>query len=493
MRSALFARGPAALRAAAAPCVRCRLSSTAALPLSPLTGVSPIDGRYAPQTAPLRPLLSEYALIRSRVIVELEWLRVLAGAGGSSGGAGAGALPRLDAAAEAVLRDIVAGFGLPAAERVKAIEATTNHDVKAVEYYLKEAFAASGNRQLAAAAEFLHFAATSEDVNNLAYALMVKGARDEVLVPAMTALVGSVVGQAEALADVPMLSRTHGQPATPTTMGKEWANWAHRLARQVAQLKGVPALGKFNGAVGNFNAHVSAYPRLDWPAAARELVETRLGLAYQAYSTQIEPHDWLAELFHATARFNTVLLDLDRDAWGYISLGYFKQARKAGEVGSSTMPHKVNPIDFENSEGNVGLANALLGHCAEKLPVSRFQRDLSDSTVMRAMGSAFGHTLLAVKSAQKGIGKLEVDQAAIRVRWALETGAEGVLPRACVARHDAFDFRPPPPASRTTLCPPPHPQPFSPQNRTGRPRVALGGPGRAHPDGHAQVRRAAAV
>jgi adenylosuccinate lyase len=432
MRSALFARGPAALRAAAAPCVRCRLSSTAALPLSPLTGVSPIDGRYAPQTAQLRPLLSEYALIRSRVIVELEWLRVLAGAGGSSGGAGAGALPRLDAAAEAVLRDIVAGFGLPAAERVKAIEATTNHDVKAVEYYLKEAFAASGNRQLAAAAEFLHFAATSEDVNNLAYALMVKGARDEVLVPAMTALVGSVVGQAEALADVPMLSRTHGQPATPTTMGKEWANWAHRLARQVAQLKGVPALGKFNGAVGNFNAHVSAYPRLDWPAAARELVETRLGLAYQAYSTQIEPHDWLAELFHATARFNTVLLDLDRDAWGYISLGYFKQARKAGEVGSSTMPHKVNPIDFENSEGNVGLANALLGHCAEKLPVSRFQRDLSDSTVMRAMGSAFGHTLLAVKSAQKGIGKLEVDQATIRVRWALETGAEGVLPRACV-------------------------------------------------------------
>ena len=389
-----------------------RRFSAVPLPLSSLTGVSSLDGRYGAQTAPLRPLLSEYALIRCRVVVELEWLRVLAGSKPAIGAE----LPRFDAAAERVLADIVAQFGLAAAERVKAIEATTNHDVKAVEYYLKEAFAASGNAQLAAAAEFLHFAATSEDVNNLAYAMMVKGARDEVLVPAMTALVGSVVDRAEALADVPMLSRTHGQPATPSTMGKEWANWAHRMARQVAQLRGVPALGKFNGAVGCFNAHVSAYPALDWPRASRELVEARLGLVYQPYSTQIEPHDWLAELFHATARFNTVLLDLDRDVWGYISLGYFKQARKAGEVGSSTMPHKINPIDFENSEGNVGLANALLGHCAEKLPVSRYQRDLSDSTVLRSIGSAFGHTLLAVKSAQKGIGKLEVDGAVIKVR-----------------------------------------------------------------------------
>jgi adenylosuccinate lyase len=382
------------------------------LPLSPLTGVSSIDGRYASQTASLRPYLSEYALIRNRVIVELEWLRELSGRRPHIGSE----LPRFDAAAERVLSDIVANFGLAAAERVKAIEATTNHDVKAVEYYLKEAFAASGNRQLQGAAEFLHFAATSEDVNNLAYALMVKGARDEVLAPAMTALVGAIVDRAEAQADVAMLSRTHGQPATPSTMGKEWANWAHRMARQLAQLRGVPALGKFNGAVGSFNAHVCAYPTLDWQGAAQALVQARLGLAYQPYSTQIEPHDWLAEVFHALARFNTVLLDLDRDVWGYISLGYFKQVRKAGEVGSSTMPHKVNPIDFENSEGNVGLANALLGHLAEKLPVSRYQRDLSDSTVLRSIGSAFGHTLLAVKSAQKGLGKLEVDSAVIKVR-----------------------------------------------------------------------------
>jgi len=278
--------------------------------------------------------VSEYALIRCRVTVELEWLRVLAAAGTRE-------LPALTADADAALRDIGARFDAAAAARVKAIEATTNHDVKAVEYYLKEAVAASGNAALARAAEFLHFAATSEDVNNAAYALMVRGARDEVLAPAQAALVGAAVRVAEELADAPMLSRTHGQPATPTTMGKEWANWAHRLGGALASVRAVAPRAKFNGAVGNFNAHATAYPAVDWPRAARDLVERRLGLAYQAYSTQIEPHDWLAELFHALARFNTVLLDLDRDAWGYISLGYFKQRRVDGEVGSSTMPHKV--------------------------------------------------------------------------------------------------------------------------------------------------------
>ena len=381
------------------------------LPLSPLTAVTGLDGRYASATAPLRPLLSEFALIRCRVVVELEWLRVLA-----SRPPGVSEVPRLDAAAEAALDAIVARFDVRAAERVKAIEATTNHDVKAVEYYLKEAFSASGSPALLAASEFLHFAATSEDVNNLAYALMVKGARDEVLLPAATRLLRAVVGVAEAQADAPMLSRTHGQPATPTTMGKEWANWAHRLGRQAAALGAVPAMGKFNGAVGNFNAHAVAYPGVDWPGAARALVEGRLGLRYQAYSTQIEPHDWLAELFHAQSRFNTVLLDLDRDVWGYISLGYFRQRRVEGEVGSSTMPHKVNPIDFENSEGNVGLANALLGHLAEKLPVSRYQRDLSDSTALRAVGAAFGHSLLAINSATRGIGKLDADGGVMLVR-----------------------------------------------------------------------------
>ena len=383
---------------------------TTPLPLTPLTAVTGLDGRYAPHTAPLRPLLSEFALIRCRVIVELEWLRVLA-----ARPPGVSEVPQLDAHAEAALRRIVDGFDLHAAERVKAIEATTNHDVKAVEYFLKEEFAASGSAPLRAASEFLHFAATSEDVNNLAYALMVKGARDAVLLPAAHDLLRAVVGMAEAQADAPMLSRTHGQPATPTTMGKEWANWAHRLGRQTAALAAVPALGKFNGAVGNFNAHAVAYPGVDWTGCARELVEKRLGLAYQPYSTQIEPHDWLAELFHAQCRFNTVLLDLDRDVWGYISLGYFKQRRVQGEVGSSTMPHKVNPIDFENSEGNAGLANALLGHLAEKLPVSRFQRDLSDSTALRAVGAAFGHSLLAIKSAAKGIGKLDADGGAMLV------------------------------------------------------------------------------
>ena len=308
---------------------------TSPLPLTTLTAVSGIDGRYAPGTAHLRPYLSEYALIKYRVIVELEWLRVLASSGTRE-------LPELDAAANAVLTDIANKFDNTSAARVKAIEATTNHDVKAVEYYLKEAVAASGNKQLAAAAEFLHFAATSEDVNNAAYALMVSNARDQVLVPAMTSLVGQVVDMAENLADAPLLSRTHGQPATPTTMGKEWATWAHRLGGAVEAIKAVKPRAKFNGAIGAFNAHVVAFPTVDWPAAARRLVTGRLSLTYQPYSTQIECHDWLAELFHAQSRFNTVVLDLDRDAWGYISLGYFKQRRVAGEVGSSTMPHKVS-------------------------------------------------------------------------------------------------------------------------------------------------------
>jgi adenylosuccinate lyase len=323
------------------------------LPLSSLTAVSGIDGRYASATADLRPYLSEYALIKYRVVVELEWLRVLAASGTKE-------LPALDGAADAVLRDIAAKFDGVAAARVKAIEATTNHDVKAVEYYLKEAVSASGNASLSAAAEFLHFAATSEDVNNTAYALMVRGARDEVLVPAMTSLVGRIVGVAENLADAPLLSRTHGQPATPTTMGKEWATWAHRLSGALARVKEVEPLAKFNGAIGAFNAHAVAYPALDWPAAARRLVEGRLGLKYQPYSTQIECHDWLAELFHAQSRFNTVLLDLDRDVWGYISLGYFKQRRVDGEVGSSTMPHKVRPRAAERAKGVAPSPHAFL-------------------------------------------------------------------------------------------------------------------------------------
>ena len=348
----------------------------APLPLSALTAISGVDGRYSasPSVSRLRGVFSEFALIRARVRVEAEWLKALAAHGGVPEAA------PLSAPAASALDAIVRGFDVAAAARVKAIEATTNHDVKAVEYWLKEAVAASGQRELGALSEFLHFACTSEDVNNLAYALMVGEARRDVLLPAMLALVARCADAAEALADVPMLSRTHGQPATPTTMGKEWANFAFRLARQAAQVRDVPLLGKFNGAVGSFNAHVCAYPApapggaaggVDWPAAARELVERRLGLAYNPYSTQIEPHDWLAELFDATGRFNTVLLGLDRDAWGYISLGYFRQRVVRGEVGSSTMPHKVNPIDFENSEGNLGLANALFGHMAAKLPVSR--------------------------------------------------------------------------------------------------------------------------
>ena len=384
-------------------------SSTAApLPLSALTAISGVDGRYSsqPAVARLRRCFSEFALIRARVRVEAEWLKALAAHE---------RVPEVAPLSPAAVRalDAIAGdFSVADAERVKAIERQTNHDVKAVEYFLKERFAAAagtGAGELARVSEFLHFACTSEDVNNLAYALMVGDARREHVLPQMHALVAQLADGAEQMADVPMLSRTHGQPATPTTMGKEWANFAFRLARQARLVADVPLLGKFNGAVGSFNAHAVAYPDVDWPAAAAQLVEARLGLAYNPFSTQIEPHDWLAELFDACARFNTVLLGFDRDCWGYISLGYFRQRVVAGEVGSSTMPHKVNPIDFENSEGNLGLANALFSHMAHKLPVSRFQRDLSDSTVLRSVGAGFAHCAVAYASTAKGVSKLQID------------------------------------------------------------------------------------
>ena len=387
-------------------------SSSIKLPLTPLTAISGVDGRYSSQTsvASLRNSFSEFALIRARVRVEIEWLKVLAAHSSVS------EVPQFSKDALKALDDIIVKFDIKDAERVKSIESKTNHDVKAVEYFLKERFAtATGASELAKVAEFLHFACTSEDVNNLAYALMVKEGRSDVILPQMRSLVSSLSDNAEKFAEVPMLSRTHGQPATPTTMGKEWANFAYRLARQMKQVADVQLLGKFNGAVGSFNAHVVAYPRdVDWPLVSRDLIEKKLGLIYNPYSTQIEPHDWLAEIFHATSRFNTILLGFDRDMWSYISIGYFKQKVIAGEVGSSTMPHKVNPIDFENSEGNLGLANAMFSHLAEKLPISRFQRDLSDSTVLRSIGVGFAHCSIAYASSIKGVSKLQVDETAIK-------------------------------------------------------------------------------
>ena len=371
---------------------------------SPLTALSPLDGRYAAKTRALQEHFSEYALIRERVAVEVAWLLALADEPTFE------PLPPFSATARAELERAAAGFGLADAERVKAIEATTNHDVKAVEYWLRERFA--GQAEIAAAAELIHFACTSEDINNLAHARMVKGGRDRVLLPAIDAVVARVEALARQHADVAMLARTHGQPATPTTLGKEMANVAHRLKRARARLAAVEMLGKLNGATGNFNAHVVAAPGVDWPALARRLVEG-LGATYNPLTIQIEPHDALAEAFDAIARLNTILLDLDRDIWGYISLGYFRQKVKAGEIGSSTMPHKVNPIDFENSEGNLGLANALLRHLSEKLPVSRWQRDLTDSTVLRNVGVAFGYSLLAYDSCLRGLDKLEANPARI--------------------------------------------------------------------------------
>ena len=372
------------------------------MPSSALTALSPLDGRYAPKTQPLAAFFSELALMRERVAVEVAWLLARGDEPAFS------ALAPFSEATRGELEHAVAAFGLADGERIKAIEATTNHDVKAVEYWLRERF--SANREVSEAAEFIHFACTSEDINNLAHARMLRGGRDRVLLPAIDGVVERVRALAVQHAELPMLSRTHGQPATPTTLGKEMANVAARLGRARRRVAEVPLMGKINGATGNFNAHVAAAPAVDWPAFARRFVEA-MGLEYNPLTIQIEPHDAMAEVFDALARLNTILVDLDRDVWGYISLGYFKQRVKAGEVGSSTMPHKVNPIDFENSEGNLGLANALLRHLSEKLPVSRWQRDLTDSTVLRNVGAAFGYCLLGYDSCLRGLGKLEANPA----------------------------------------------------------------------------------
>jgi len=372
---------------------------------SPLSALSPLDGRYHKQLAPLTAYCSEAALIRYRVRVEIEWLIALA-----EEPAVAEVRP-FSAAAVGQLRQAAAGFAEADAARVKEIESRTNHDVKAIEYWLKERFAA--HAELAAAAEFIHFACTSEDINNLAYALMLTDAREKVMLPALDEIIGKLRALAHELADAPMLARTHGQAATPTTMGKEMANVVHRLRRARARIAAVGLTGKINGAVGNYNAHLAAYPAFDWEGFARKFVEA-LRLEFNPYTTQIEPHDALAELFDACARANTVLIDLDRDIWGYVSLGYFKQRVVAGEVGSSTMPHKVNPIDFENSEGNLGLANAMLRHLSDKLPLSRWQRDLTDSTVLRNVGVALGYGLLGCVSCLKGLNKIEANPAALR-------------------------------------------------------------------------------
>jgi adenylosuccinate lyase len=365
-----------------------------------LTALSPLDGRYARAAEPLRPIFSEYGLVRARVRVEVEWLLALATEPGIT------ELAPFSPEAITRLRALIGNFSVLDAARVKEIEATTNHDVKAVEYFIKERL--KDDAELGPALEFVHFACTSEDINNLSYALMLHEAYTTVVAPRTWDIVHKLQAMAHENAGLPMLSRTHGQTASPTTVGKELANVVARLQRQVAVMHGIEFPGKINGAVGNYNAHVVAYPEVDWPALAQRFVES-LGLDFNAYTTQIEPHDGIAELCDAQRRINTVLVDLCRDVWGYISLGYFRQAVKAGEVGSSTMPHKVNPIDFENAEGNFGLANALLGHFSEKLPISRWQRDLTDSTVLRALGTAFGHTLVALASLERGLGKLSVN------------------------------------------------------------------------------------
>ena len=370
--------------------------------LTSLTALSPIDGRYAAKVTALRDYFSEYGLIKHRVIIEVRWLQHLAAEKRIQ------EIPALSKAANARLDAIVADFSPQDAARVKEIESTTNHDVKAVEYFLKEAV--KGDAELEKISEFFHFACTSEDINNLAYALMLYGAHMHCLRTLHGKLIDAVRDQAKRHADQPMLSRTHGQPASPTTLGKEMANVVARLERQAKLMKQTEFLGKMNGAVGNYNAHVAAYPDIDWPAVAQSFVES-LGLTFNPYTIQIEPHDYMAEYFNVTARFNTVLIDFCRDVWGYISLGFFKQRAVAGEVGSSTMPHKVNPIDFENAEGNLGIANALLNHFAAKLPVSRWQRDLSDSTVLRNLGTAFAHNIISYESILRGIGKLEADAA----------------------------------------------------------------------------------
>jgi adenylosuccinate lyase len=372
--------------------------------LSPLTAISPIDGRYADKTQSLRPFFSEYGLLRARVEVELRWIHLL------GANADIAEVPKLSADAETFLNDLIANFSVEDAAEIKAIERETNHDVKAVEYFIKRKFKA--NDELNKVNEFVHFACTSEDINNTSYGIMLKNAREQVILPEMDTIVGTLRKLAHDHADTPMLSRTHGQPASPTTLGKEIANVVHRLELQRTHVAAVLLYGKMNGAVGNYNAHLSAYPNVDWPMMAHAFV-TGLGLRWNQYTTQIEPHDYMAELFQAMIRFNTVLLDFCRDIWSYISIGYFKQKTVKGEIGSSTMPHKVNPIDFENAEGNLGLANAMFDHLALKLPISRWQRDLTDSTVLRNLGVGFSHSLLAYSSALKGISKLEANPAAM--------------------------------------------------------------------------------
>ena len=374
--------------------------------MSALLALSPLDGRYAAAVEALRPVFSEYGLIRARVRVELEWLKSLAAAPEIS------EVPPFSAATLAEIDAVIAGFSPEHAAEVKAIEATTNHDVKAVEYWLKQRF--ERLPEIQKANEFIHFACTSEDINNLSHALMLREARDSVLLPKLAEIAAKLRQMAHSLAAQPMMSRTHGQPATPTTLGKEIANVLARLQRQTAQLEKQEFLGKINGAVGNYNAHLSAYPDMDWEVHCRRFVEQSLGLTFNPYTIQIEPHDYMAEFFQTLSRINTILIDFNRDVWGYISLGYFKQKVKAGEVGSSTMPHKVNPIDFENSEGNLGTANAILGFMAEKLPVSRWQRDLTDSTVLRNMGVGVGYTLLGWAAHLRGLNKLEANPAAMQ-------------------------------------------------------------------------------
>ncbi|OGB26735.1 MAG: adenylosuccinate lyase [Burkholderiales bacterium RIFCSPLOWO2_02_FULL_57_36] len=372
------------------------------MPLSTLSALSPLDGRYAAKTDKLRPILSEAGFMHHRVKVEIAWLQALSSAGFAE-------IKPFSAASNALLDKLAADFTEADAEKIKAIEAVTNHDVKAVEYWLKEQV--KDAPELVAASEFIHFACTSEDINNTSHGMMLKAARDTVLLPALQSVIAKLTELAHANADVPMMSRTHGQPASPTTLGKEVANVVARLKRAELRIASVEILGKMNGAVGNYNAHLSAYPDFDWETFSKNVIQQRLGLTFNPYTIQIEPHDYMAELFDAIARTNTILLDLNRDVWGYISLGYFKQSTKAGEIGSSTMPHKVNPIDFENSEGNLGMANAVLKHMAEKLPVSRWQRDLTDSTVLRNIGVGFGYCVLAYDSCLRGLNKLEVNQA----------------------------------------------------------------------------------
>ncbi len=371
--------------------------------LSALTAISPVDGRYGSKATDLRPIFSEYGLLKYRVTVEVRWLQALSQASEIK------EVPEFSAQANELLDNIVANFSEDDAARIKDIERTTNHDVKAVEYFLKEQV--EGNEEVAKVSEFIHFACTSEDINNLSYALMLKEGT-ETLIDYQKQVANSIRDLAGQFVEIPMMARTHGQPASPSTMGKEMANVVYRLERQLKQIEGQEVLGKINGAVGNYNAHLSAYPEFDWQSFAEKFV-TSLGLTWNAYTTQIEPHDYMAELFDAIARYNTIIIDFDRDVWGYIALGHFKQKTIAGEIGSSTMPHKVNPIDFENSEGNLGIANALFDHLAMKLPISRWQRDLSDSTVQRVLGVGFAHSVIAYQATLKGISKLEVNEQSL--------------------------------------------------------------------------------